>query len=187
MAEGTDLPRVHEVAQGAERLVDVAGGIGTVDLVEVDPVGLQPPQAGLHLLHDPAAGVPAPVGTVAHREMDLGGDDDAVAAAARQRPAHDLLGLTAGVRVGGVDEVDAGVEGPVDDPGRLLMVGVAPAAEHHGAEAQGAHLDAGAAEGTHLHGGHLLGRADTSHRNDPVCFLGGVTDRHGGPRPPKAV
>src|SRR5205807_8503428 len=91
-----------------------------------------------------------------HREMDLGGDDDAVAAAARQRPAHDLLGLTAGVRVGGVDEVDAGVEGPVDDPGRLLMVGVPPGAEHHGAETQGAHLDAGAAEGADLHGRLLL-------------------------------
>jgi hypothetical protein len=60
--------------------------------------------------------------------MDLGGEDDVVAPAAGQRLADDLLGLALGVDVGGVDEVDPGVQGPVDDPDALVVVGVAPVA-----------------------------------------------------------
>src|SRR4051812_33527947 len=37
-AEVADLPRTDEVGQRAERLVDVAGGIGAVRLVEVDVI-----------------------------------------------------------------------------------------------------------------------------------------------------
>src|SRR3954447_12719179 len=40
-ADVADLPLVDEVAQRAERLVDVGVRLGTVDLVEVDPVGVQ--------------------------------------------------------------------------------------------------------------------------------------------------
>ena len=48
--------------------------------------------------------------------------------------------------VGSVDEVDAGVEGPVDDADGVIVIGVAPGAEHHRAQAQRAHHHAGAAE-----------------------------------------
>ena len=53
-----------------------------------------------------------------------------------ERLADDLLGLAGGVDVGGVDEVDPGVERRVDDADRVVVVGVAPGAEHHRAEAQ---------------------------------------------------
>jgi len=43
-ADVADLALVDEVGQRAERLVDVSGRVGAVDLVEVDPVGAQPPQ-----------------------------------------------------------------------------------------------------------------------------------------------
>jgi hypothetical protein len=82
--------------------------------------------------------------------VELGGEHDPVAAAL-ERLADDLLRLAAGVDVGGVDDVDARVERAVDDPDRLLVVGVAPGAEHHGAEGEGADLDAGAAEGAVAH------------------------------------
>jgi hypothetical protein len=37
-----NLARVNQVRERAERLVDVARGIRTVDLIEVDPVRAQP-------------------------------------------------------------------------------------------------------------------------------------------------
>ena len=64
--------------------------------------------------------------------------------------ADDVLRLA--VRVGGVDEVDSGVESAVDDPRAILVVGVAAGAEHHRAEAQLADPDARASEGSIVHG-----------------------------------
>src|SRR5207244_3634142 len=51
----------------------------------------------------------------------------------------------------GVYEVEAGIEGAMDNAHRLAVVALAPGAEHHRAEAQRAHLDASAAERTQLH------------------------------------
>ena len=94
-----------------------------------------------------------------HTVEELGGEDDLVALAGlRERLAHDLFGLPVGVDVGGVDEVDAGVDSAVDDPDRVVVVFIAPVAEHHGAEAQAADLDARAAEdGGGLAGGFCVG------------------------------
>jgi hypothetical protein len=51
------------------------------------------------------------------------------------------------VELGGQDDVVAtAFDGLADDLLRLLVVGVAPGAEHHGAEAQLADGDAGASE-----------------------------------------
>ena len=110
--------------------------IEAVDLVEVDPVGVQPPQRVLDRADDPAARVAPLVRVLAHRVVELGREDDVVAPAAGERLADDLLGLALPVDVGGVDEVDAGVERRVDDADRLVVVGVAPRAEHHRAEAE---------------------------------------------------
>jgi hypothetical protein len=92
------------------------------------------------------------VGIIAHRQMHLGGQDDAVAAPF-ERLAHDLFGLAVGIRVGGVDEVDPRVQRFVDDADRVVVVGVADGPEHHRAERVGADLDAGPAEGAVLHAG----------------------------------
>jgi hypothetical protein len=67
------------------------------------------------------------------------------------RLADDLLGLAGGVDVGAVDEVDAGLESAVDDADRVVVVGVAPSAEHHRAEAELRDLDAGASERAVVH------------------------------------
>ena len=76
----------------------------------------QAPQAVLDLPDDPAARVAALVRVVAHRAVDLRREHDVVAPAAGERLADDLLRLAARVDVGGVDEVDAGVERAMDDP-----------------------------------------------------------------------
>jgi hypothetical protein len=55
VSEGADLSRVDEVAGRGEGLVDVGVRVGAVDLVEVDPVGLQQTERVLDLGDDPAA------------------------------------------------------------------------------------------------------------------------------------
>jgi len=69
-----------------------------------------------------------------------------------KRLAGDDLALARRVDVGGVDEVDARIEGAVDDADGVVVVGVAPAAQHHVAEAQGADGHACPAEGAIAHG-----------------------------------
>src|SRR5215218_10028744 len=83
---------------------------------------------------------------VAHRVVELGAEDDVVAAPAGERLADDLLGLALAVDVGGVDEVDPGVQRRVDDPDRLAVVRVAPRAEHHRAQTELADRHAGATQ-----------------------------------------
>jgi hypothetical protein len=97
--------------------------------------------------------------------VELRGQDDLVAATF-QRLADDLLRLALGVDVGGVDEVDAGVECRVDDAGRLLVVRVAPRAEHHRAKAHLAHRDARASKQAVVH--DKLPSAGLDHAHSPV-------------------
>jgi AcrR family transcriptional regulator len=87
----------------------------------------------------------------AHRDPEPGSEHDGVSPVARQRLAHDLLGLSGGVAVGGVDEVDAGIQCPVDDSDRVGVVGVAEGAEHHAAEAELADVHPRAPERSVLH------------------------------------
>jgi hypothetical protein len=75
-----------------------------------------------------------------------------VAAPAFQRLADDLLRLAAAIPVGGVDEVDAGVQGLVDDADAVVVVGIARSAEHHRAQAIGRDFDSGFSERAVLHG-----------------------------------
>ena len=80
-----------------------------------------------------------------------------------RRPASALptivLGLAGRVHVGRVDEVDAGVERPVDDPDAVVVVRVAHRPEHHRSEAQRTDLDSGGAERAVAHGSAPRSRA----------------------------
>src|SRR5262249_49503040 len=100
----------------------------------------------LDLLVDRLARQAALVGPVAHRRVHLGREHHVLALAARERLADDRLGLAVRGVVRGVDEVDAGIERRVDDANRLVVVAVAPGAEHHGAEAERRDLETGTAE-----------------------------------------
>jgi hypothetical protein len=143
-ADVPDLAGVDQIAQGSQRLVDVGIGLGAVDLIEVDPVGLQPPQTVLHLPDDPAARVAELVRVITHRAVHLGRQHHVLAAPPFERVADDLLGLAAGVDVRGVEEVDPGVDRPVDYPDTRFAIRVAPGSEHHRPETERAYLDPGA-------------------------------------------
>src|SRR5450755_4159501 len=78
-------------------------------------------QRVLDLGDDPAAAVAELVGVITHRAVNLGREHDVVTLAAGEGLADDLLGLTPRVHVGGVDEVDPGVQRPVDDADRVVV------------------------------------------------------------------
>jgi hypothetical protein len=192
-ADVADLSLVHEVRQRAERLVDVDLGARPVHLVEVDVVRGQPAQRALDLADDPATRVAALVRVVVvHGAVELGGEHDVVPAAL-ERLADDLLGLAARVDVGGVDDVDPGVQGPVDDADALLMVRVAPGPEHHGSQGERADLDAGPSQVAVVHAASSwmrgmtgeAGRAGHRRTRIPVLHHGVVTGAPAasGPRP----
>src|SRR5690606_4905593 len=133
-----------------------------VDLIEVDAIGLQAPQARLDRADDPVARGAAAVGPAAHGEAELGGEDDLVAAAAIAEPPadHPLREAVLAVDVGGVEEVDALAEGAVHDLKRGLLVAadlvheraLVGLAEGHRPEAERRDLEAGAAELAVFHG-----------------------------------
>ena len=91
----------------------------------------------------------------AGREVNLGREDHARTIDRRERFADDDLGLAVRIGVGGVDEVDACVERAVDDADRVIMVRVAPAAKHHGAETQGAYFYSGTSKVIEFHAATL--------------------------------
>ena len=107
----------------------------TVDLIEVDVVGLQAPQRVLASTNDVEPAVAVIVGTgqagVVHRVsrtaaavIDFGRDQDLVApSAAGQGTADNLLAFAVGVGVSGVDEVDTGIERPVENASRIVLGG----------------------------------------------------------------
>jgi hypothetical protein len=145
------LPERTRSVRTERDLLDVGVRVGVVQLEEVDVIDPEAAQGLLDLVDDPAAGAAGVVGARSHGTVDLGGDDDVVAASL-QGTTQDLLGGAAGVDVGAVDEVDPGIHCGVDDPDAVVNVDVAAVeTEHHCAQAVRADFDAGASERAHLH------------------------------------
>ncbi len=107
------MPSLTTFCQRLDRLLDRHVGIEAVRLVEVDVIGLQAGQRGVDLLGDLGGGEAAIVRVVGHLPPDLGGEDVAVARAAGEDLPPGGLGGAAAVDVGGVEEVDADLEGGV--------------------------------------------------------------------------
>jgi hypothetical protein len=159
---GPDVEDLALLDEDVDRLPDLLEGGGAVDVVElvdVDVVGLEPLEARVHRPPDVEGGqlvVVRPGGAVAgHVAVDLGGEDGLVAmrGALREPVADDLLGtalvLAPAVHVGGVEEVDARVEGRIHDRVGVGLIGLR--AEVHGAEDESADLESGASELRVLH------------------------------------
>ena len=84
----------------------------------------------------------------------LGGDEERLRSFAAEA-GNEALGEAIAVDVGGVEEVDAGVEGRVEGSHRLGLVGPAPlaAADGPGTEADFRNVPAGSTERACFHGG----------------------------------
>ena len=121
-----------------------------MELVQIDPIGLEPAQRILARAEDVIARIAALVGSVAHRVVHLGRQDDLIAAAVfLERATDDPFALAGVVDVRRVDEIDARLERAVNDADRVFGAGRSP--EIHSPQAQRRDLDAGASQHTVFH------------------------------------
>jgi hypothetical protein len=130
-------------------------GIGEVEVVEIDVVGPEPPQAGLGVAPDVARfGVDGqlPEGVTDRESVglcafgdpqpELRGHHHVVAPSGDRLPHQDLVVPIGPVGVRRVDERGPGVEGMVQGSDRLVVVDLAvhPGRQDHGAVADGRNL-----------------------------------------------
>ncbi len=137
------LSRRHQLRHGPPGLLDGHLGIGPVQLVEIDTVGLQPAQRGVAGALDVAG---PPVGDdvlLTHQQPALG-RHERVRPPLLEHPAHQQLVGERAVHIGGVQQaappVQCGVRGPQRAVQAALRLGVPPA-HRHTAEPYGAHFE----------------------------------------------
>ncbi len=117
-----ELSLVDQLFVGPDGLVEGRFGIEAMALMEIDVVRAKTPERSLDALDDVLAREPAIVGRLAHREETFGRDDELVAGQGGDRIAEGALGLPLGVDVGGIEEIDAELEGMGDESCRLAPV-----------------------------------------------------------------
>ena len=147
------LPDRDELAQDREGLLDWRVIVPAVRLVQVHVVHPEPAERLVEPVVKVLAGEALPVGTLAHRVVDLGGYDR-VLAAPLEELSEDLLRSSLGIDVGGVVERYPQVPGapqhslrafPVHHPGRLVPEG-------HATQADARDLEPCLSESSVLHG-----------------------------------
>ena len=128
-----------------------------MEVVDVDVVDVHAAEAVFAGLNEVIARGAGVVGAVAHGEGGFARDEHAIAFTG-DGFAKDFFGESAGVDVGGVEEIDAGVEADVDKARSFGNVAGAPgfekfraAAEGPGAETENGNLQAGMAELSEFH------------------------------------
>ena len=160
---------VEDVQRGG-RAVPRAGP--RVELHEIQAIRFEVPQAELDLLAevilrvtvvDPVVRTGGPASGPFRR--DLGRDIDPLALSLTQGAGDDALASPVAVRLGGVEEIAAEVNRPVQGPHGLLVVLRAPVrSEGPGAESDLRDVPAEAAESTILHNGLRRGRRSQTNR-----------------------
>ena len=84
----------------------------------------EPGQTGVDLVHQMVPADTRIVGPLAHRAHRLGGDHHVRTLDAQRldRPAGELLRLALGIDVGGIDEVDPGIQRLLDEGRRSILI-----------------------------------------------------------------
>src|SRR6202043_2292313 len=115
-ADVADLSLLHQGVESANRLFDRGHGIVAMDLVQVDMVGLQPEETGLHTVHNVAARSPNVIPARADAAIDLRRDHDILPRDVKvfQRLPENLFALTLRVIVRRIKEVDTAVNRRLD-------------------------------------------------------------------------
>ena len=139
-AEIADFALCHEIGQGAEAFLHRRQRVHPVHLVEIDVIGAQPAQRGLHGAHDVAARSALQCLGGVHGHAELGGQHDGMAHLA-DHLAHQRLGAAfVAIDVGRVEQGDAGVKRGMDHRSGLLEV--KPATEIVAPQPDGRHAQA---------------------------------------------
>ena len=126
---------VHEPGHRADGLLDRDLRVHAVLIVEVDGLHAEPAQARVaRARHVLGAAVHARTAVGVPHLTELGGEHR-LPSPALDRPADEVFVVAPAVQIGGVEEVDAEVERPVNDPDRHRVVTLAVDAGHgHTAE-----------------------------------------------------
>jgi len=118
-ADVARLSRIDDIVERVKCLLDRRLVVPAMDLVEIEVISTETPEAGVDLLHDRLARQPMPVRSRAHSAINLGGDDDFVASGEiPDRATEDFLAAPNRIAVRRIGEIDAGFERALDE-GRL--------------------------------------------------------------------
>jgi len=122
-ADIADLAGLHDIVECIDGFLDWGRGIEAVDLVEIDIIEAEAAQAVVDGVHHMLAREADFVRARAHRAAQLCRNDDvfAVGAEVLQRAAEDFLRDAARIDIGGVEEIDAGLQGLLDEGARFLF------------------------------------------------------------------
>ena len=145
---GADIARFagfHHLVQRFERLFNRGGIVPAVDLQQVDIVHPETAQAVVDGAQDLRPG--KSFRQIADLVIHLGGDNHLVTAGkVAQGAANDLFAAAVGVAICGIEEVDAAVNGALDDRAAALfrqrpgMISPVRLAKRHASQAKPGHL-----------------------------------------------
>ncbi|CEJ45739.1 hypothetical protein XAB3213_3210009 [Xanthomonas citri pv. bilvae] len=151
-AQIAHLARAHQPIERGQGFFHRRHRIEGVQLQQIDVVGAQASQAGLHRTQQAKARRAGIVGAIAQAQAGLGRKDHLIAAAL-QRLAEDVFGRAIGIHICSIEQVEPCIQAQVDHAPRLRHIGVAPcrkqrplAAERAGTQAKHGHLETGTAE-----------------------------------------
>ncbi len=156
-----------QIVERAHRFFDRRDIVLGMNLIKVDVIGLQPFQAARHAVHDVATAGADIVRPLAHAAIAFGGDHHVGASDTQilQRLPDNLLGLTGGIDIGGIEKIHPAFQRARDQGRRTLQIQPANGAEYsvaatecHGAETNLRHEQAGIAKLIVFHGLSFLFR-----------------------------
>ena len=151
--EIADLPLPDELGHGADRVLDRCVRVDAMQIIEVDGFDPEAPQTrlagGLGIVGPAVDAEKPPVGTA--NVAELAREDHAIAAPS-DGAANQFFVASEPVDVGGVDQVDAKLDGAMDGgDGLALIASTVEFAHGHAAKADGRYLEPGQAELPLLH------------------------------------
>ena len=146
-ADVADLALGDQLGEGADDLLDRRVRVDPVLVVQVDVVGVEPAQRSFDGDADVLGAAVGPDSAGVRHEPELGGEHHLVAAALEGAADEFLVGVGA-VDLGGVDQGDAEVEGPVDGADGFGVVAAGPGVG--GGHAHRAQADAADVEGAEV-------------------------------------
>lgn len=113
-----DLAGRDEALERGQELLDRSRGVECVELQQVDMVRTETTQRAFDRADQTAARHAAVARAVAGRQAGLGRDQDGVAPSL-DRLAQHLFGSPVRIDVGGIEQIDAGLQADVDQPAGL--------------------------------------------------------------------
>src|SRR5215472_8441177 len=128
-APASQMPRylalADKFAHRADRVLDRNGRIHPMDVIEVDDVGLEPPEALLAGFAHTFRPAVREAGIAEQPEIAKLARDDVIAAVLSDRLSYELLVAAASIAVGGIEKIDADLACPPDRRDPLGAVGLA--------------------------------------------------------------